>query len=143
LMRGLIANELPLSAPLLISRVRGSHSRFGKHSVCASREFGTHRGWLQAGLAPASGRYGCNPPYRLIRSLYAAMKVIDEHPKFVVLTGDVAPHGYPGLPYPTDRGSTKQIWGTFISSFDLVLLRCKTSPTKAWATMDYRLRTFL
>jgi len=41
------------------------------------------------------GRYGCNPPYRLIRSLYAAMKVIDEHPKFVVLTGDVAPHGYP------------------------------------------------
>lgn len=42
-----------------------------------------------------TGRYGCNPPHLLFASLRAQMRSIDPHPKVVVFTGDISPHGYP------------------------------------------------
>ncbi len=37
----------------------------------------------------------CNPPYRLQRSLLTHLKAQDPDPKFIVITGDIAPHGMP------------------------------------------------
>eukprot|EP00123_Amoebidium_parasiticum_P010532 comp20168_c0_seq1/m.24977 comp20168_c0_seq1/g.24977 ORF comp20168_c0_seq1/g.24977 comp20168_c0_seq1/m.24977 type:complete len:558 (-) comp20168_c0_seq1:523-2196(-) len=44
----------------------------------------------------AFGRYGCNPPPRLLESLVAHIKSVNPDPKFIIFTGDIAPHGYPG-----------------------------------------------
>jgi hypothetical protein len=44
----------------------------------------------------AFGRYKCNPPKRLLKSLLHHLKLQDDDPEFIVFTGDIAPHGYPG-----------------------------------------------
>jgi hypothetical protein len=41
----------------------------------------------------AFGRYMCNPPQRLLQSLIEHLKAQDADPKFIVFTGDIAPHG--------------------------------------------------
>lgn len=41
------------------------------------------------------GRYGCNPPEQLWKSLHKAMADIDPNPNVIIFTGDISPHGYP------------------------------------------------
>jgi len=48
------------------------------------------------GQGYAFGRYACNPPQRLIKSLFHHMQAMEPNPPFIVFTGDIAPHGYPG-----------------------------------------------
>src|SRR4051812_28616455 len=43
----------------------------------------------------AFGRYACNPPYRLLKSLLFHLQAQDPNPDFIVITGDIAPHGMP------------------------------------------------
>uniref|UniRef100_A0A6T2AYJ6 Calcineurin-like phosphoesterase domain-containing protein n=1 Tax=Eutreptiella gymnastica TaxID=73025 RepID=A0A6T2AYJ6_9EUGL len=71
-----------------------SEEVFGSEAYCP-RTLPTNEASIEIGQYPF-GRYGCNPPRRLVDSLYHAMKGIDAHPRFVVMTGDLAPHGYPG-----------------------------------------------
>lgn len=48
---------------------------------------------IQSGYA--FGRYGCNPPSRLLHSLLHEIERQDPNPDFIVFTGDIAPHGFP------------------------------------------------
>jgi hypothetical protein len=47
----------------------------------------------------AFGRYGCNPPHKLVRSLFKHLKDDTPNPEFIAFTGDICPHGYPGDKY--------------------------------------------
>ena len=47
----------------------------------------------------AFGRYGCNPPHLLWRSLHQQMQQIDPDPPVIVFTGDISPHGFPDDKY--------------------------------------------
>lgn len=53
----------------------------------------------------AFGRYQCNPPKRLLKSLFSHLKSQDPDPEFIVITGDIAPHGYPGDKAKVDAGT--------------------------------------
>jgi hypothetical protein len=43
----------------------------------------------------AFGRYACNPPKQLWKSLHQQMLRIDPSPAVVIFTGDISPHGFP------------------------------------------------
>lgn len=57
-------------------------------------------------LGYAFGRYGCNPPYMLWKSLHKHMQTIDADPKVIVFTGDISPHGYPDDKYKLKGDTT-------------------------------------
>jgi hypothetical protein len=57
-------------------------------------------------LGYAFGRYGCNPPYLLWKSLYTHMKTFDADPKVIVFTGDISPHGFPDDKFKLDADTT-------------------------------------
>jgi len=46
------------------------------------------------------GRFLCNPPPRLMRSLINFLQTHNPNPDAIIITGDLAPHGYPDDNYP-------------------------------------------
>jgi hypothetical protein len=51
-------------------------------------------------LGYAFGRYKCNPPPKLMKSLLTHLSRHNPDPDFIVITGDLAPHGFPDDAYP-------------------------------------------
>jgi hypothetical protein len=54
----------------------------------------------------AFGRYGCNPPPLLFKSLIQQMIAIDPTPPVIVFTGDISPHAYPSDYFEVTRETT-------------------------------------
>jgi len=81
-----------------------STSVYGKHALCPDSFLPDYkRVATRSALGYAFGRYGCNPPHLLWKSLYTHMKTIDPDPKVIVFTGDISPHGYPDDNYKVTK----------------------------------------
>ena len=86
-------------------------------------------------LGYAFGRYGCNPPYLLWKSLYTHMKSIDPDPKVIVFTGDISPHGYPDDKFNLDADTTvDDLCPTkFLITRNMIRDLVRTFPNTKWA----------
>lgn len=86
-------------------------------------------------LGYAFGRYGCNPPYLLWKSLYTHLKTIDPNPKVIIFTGDISPHGYPDDKYDLTASTTvDDLCETkFLITRNMIRDLVRTFPDTQWA----------
>lgn len=111
---------------------------WGKDTVCPSEdeiradhdhdEFNRQHGYT-------FGRYGCNPPYMLWKSLHRHMLSIDANPEVIVFTGDISPHGYPDDKYSlTEDTTTDDLCETkFLVTRQMIRDLVRAFPSTKWA----------
>lgn len=83
----------------------------------------------------AFGRYACNPPKQLWKSLHEQMLRIDASPAVVIFTGDISPHGFPDDGYvPTAASTTADLCDAkFVVTEKMVQSLVGNFPDTKWA----------